>query len=161
MKIHENLATMRKRKNLSQSFTADALEISRVAYGKIERGESKVTFDRLLDLCKIFECTINELINVSAIEPIEAKHIASNQNLQSDQHNLIVMSKLQHEHDKVLNYLYEIHKESIIPEVLSDVRSNIETFIEHSHHSVTSGFVEDFFAFLQQIKDAEDYAKEL
>lgn len=154
MNIHENIATMRKRKGLSQEYVANELDISRVAYGKIERGESAVTFDRLQTLCEIFECSINELINISGVE---VQHITGNLNLQSGYDNLVVMSELQHHYNHMLNHLYAIHKEHFTKVILKQVKLKMETFIEHSGYSVEDGFVEDFFAFLQQIDDATDF----
>lgn len=160
MKIHENIVTMRKRTSKSQSYVADALGISRVAYGKVERGESSVTFDRIQEICTIFNCTVNELINISNNQPLDIGHVTSKLSPKSDFENLIGMSKLRHQYEDVLKHLYQIHQDHFHHELFAVVITNLETFIEHSHYSVADGFVDDFVAYMQQLEDANEYARQ-
>lgn len=161
MKIHENITTMRKRNTYSQSEVATKLEITRTAYGKIERGETSPNFKRLEDLCKIFGCTMDELINIQNNSHIEVEHIFPKGDIKSNYNNLISMTKLQHEYDHLLKHLYKIHREHFTREMLKEFKSKLETFIEQSHYQVADGFIDDFFAFLQQVEDAKQDANEL
>jgi len=55
MNIHDKIRIIRQSKGYTQQFVADKLNIDTINYGRIERGQSKFTVDRLLDLCKILE----------------------------------------------------------------------------------------------------------
>ncbi len=158
MKIHENIATMRKRNTKSQQEIAEALGISRVSYGKLERGESSVTFDRIQEICGIFDCTLNELINISTVE---VTHITGNLNLISDHNNLIGTSRLQHQYTDAFECLYQTHKYQFSGEVLAELKAQIKSLIEHSNHSVSDEFVDDLITHIQRIHDAKEYAMQL
>lgn len=55
MKINEKIRNIRLSKGYTQEYVADKLNIDAVNYGRIERGQSKLTVDRFIELCKIFE----------------------------------------------------------------------------------------------------------
>ncbi len=63
MKFGNKLSKLRKEHNLSQEQLADKLEVSRQAVSKWESGQSYPDMDKIVILCKIFDCTIDELIN--------------------------------------------------------------------------------------------------
>jgi phage repressor protein C with HTH and peptisase S24 domain len=76
----ENIEAIREAKNLSRETVADKLGINLSTYGKIERGETGLTIDRLYDLAVIFKMQPEEILtynkpkrgNVTYI-PIEAQ----------------------------------------------------------------------------------------
>ncbi len=63
MKFGNKLSKLRKEKNLSQEQLADKLEVSRQAVSKWESGQSYPEMDKIIILCKLFDCSIDELIN--------------------------------------------------------------------------------------------------
>lgn len=63
MKFSEKLQKLRKEKNLSQEQLANLLEVSRQSVSKWESGLTYPEMDKLLALCKIFGCTLDELTN--------------------------------------------------------------------------------------------------
>ena len=63
MKFNEKLQSLRKEKGLSQEELANLLEVSRQAVSKWESGQTYPEMDKLLSLCKIFGCTLDELTN--------------------------------------------------------------------------------------------------
>ncbi|MBK8502552.1 MAG: helix-turn-helix transcriptional regulator [Saprospiraceae bacterium] len=53
--IQETIRQYRIVRGYSQEYVAHQLDISQKAYSKIERGETKLTIDRLLKLSRIME----------------------------------------------------------------------------------------------------------
>lgn len=63
MKFCEKLQTLRKERKMSQEQLADMLDVSRQAVSKWEIGTSYPEMDKLLQLCKIFGCSLDDLTN--------------------------------------------------------------------------------------------------
>ena len=63
MKLPDNLKRIRKDNNLSQEQLAEKLGVSRQAVSKWESGQSYPEMDKLLALCKIFNCGLDDLVN--------------------------------------------------------------------------------------------------
>lgn len=62
MNFSENLASLRKSKNLSQEEIADRLGVSRQAISKWENGQALPETANIMKLCEILEITPNELL---------------------------------------------------------------------------------------------------
>lgn len=75
MKFSEKLQTLRKERKMSQEQLADELEVSRQSVSKWESGTTYPEMDKLLGICKIFNCTLDELTNDS----IKEINISSNE----------------------------------------------------------------------------------
>lgn len=63
IKTAERLQQYRKKQGLSQEELADKLNVSRQAVSKWERGEASPDTDNLIALAKLYNITIDELIN--------------------------------------------------------------------------------------------------
>ena len=63
MKFGENLKIIRKSKKMSQDDLAEKLNVSRQSVSKWETGESYPEMNNILELCKIFNIKINDLIH--------------------------------------------------------------------------------------------------
>lgn len=63
MKFSEKLQKMRKENKFSQEQLADMLDVSRQSVSKWESGQTYPEMDKLLSLCKIFNCSLDELTN--------------------------------------------------------------------------------------------------
>lgn len=63
MKFSEKLQTLRKEKKLSQEQLADMLDVSRQSVSKWESGQTYPEMDKLIELSKIFKCTLDDLTN--------------------------------------------------------------------------------------------------
>ncbi|WP_454047989.1 helix-turn-helix domain-containing protein [Chryseobacterium sp. Marseille-Q8038] len=61
-KIIKKIAEIRSKKGLSYENMAHDLDLSTSAYRKIETGETKLTVERLVDISKILETPLNELL---------------------------------------------------------------------------------------------------
>ena len=63
MSFRKNLEYLRKGRKLSQEDLADKLGISRQSVSKWESGAAYPETDKMLALCKLFDCTLDELMN--------------------------------------------------------------------------------------------------
>lgn len=62
MTIHENLQKLRKRNSLNQEQMAEKIGMSKNGYGKLERGESRITIEHLEQIANTFNIDITELL---------------------------------------------------------------------------------------------------
>lgn len=62
MTIHENLQKLRKRNSLNQEQMAEKIGMSKNGYGKLERGESRITIEHLEQIANTFNIDIAELL---------------------------------------------------------------------------------------------------
>jgi len=63
MKFGDNLKTIRKDKKMSQEQLAEKVNVSRQSVSKWENGEAYPEMNNILELCKIFNCKINDLVH--------------------------------------------------------------------------------------------------
>lgn len=68
MRFGDNLRKLRKLKGLSQEDLAEKMQVSRQSVSKWETGDSYPEMNNILELCKIFHCCINDLVNDSIID---------------------------------------------------------------------------------------------
>ena len=61
--IRERIKEVRYKKGFTQDNMADMLNISQNAYHKLENGHSKMSLSRFIDICKVLEIEVSELIN--------------------------------------------------------------------------------------------------
>lgn len=66
MKFCDKLQKLRKEKNMSQEQLADRCDVSRQAVSKWESGKSYPDMDKIMQLCKILECNLDDLIDDDA-----------------------------------------------------------------------------------------------
>jgi len=63
MKIGEKIRMIREIKGISQEAVATYLNISPQAYGKIEREETKLDFERIGEIAKYLQIKVEEILN--------------------------------------------------------------------------------------------------
>lgn len=63
-RLGKKIKNLRKQSKLSQEKLAEKIGISAYYYGEIERGTKKAKIDKLLQIAKIFEIKIHELVNL-------------------------------------------------------------------------------------------------
>ncbi len=68
MKFGDNLRKLRKYKKISQEELAEKVNVSRQSVSKWETGDAYPEMNNILELCKIFKCNINDLVNDSIID---------------------------------------------------------------------------------------------
>ena len=65
-KIINKIKEIRKDKGYSHEYMAHLLEISQVAYSKIEKNETKLTVERLYKIAEILETKIEDVLDIKA-----------------------------------------------------------------------------------------------
>lgn len=68
MKFEENLRELRKQNGLSQEELAEQLNVSRQAVSKWENGSGYPELDKLMALCELFHCTMDDLLKGDVTE---------------------------------------------------------------------------------------------
>lgn len=85
IKTANRLCELRKKHNLSQEELASKLGVSRQAVSKWERSESSPDTDNLIELAKIYNITLDELLNGDeAIDLINENKSADNEHTEND-----------------------------------------------------------------------------
>ena len=69
----DNLKKLRKSSGLSQEELAEKVKVSRQSVSKWETGEAYPEMNNILELCKIFKCKNNDLLNYSILD-LESLH---------------------------------------------------------------------------------------
>ena len=67
MKFCDKLSKIRKDNNLSQEQLADKMNVSRQAVSKWESGVSYPDMDKILNMCKILNCNLEDLLDDGVI----------------------------------------------------------------------------------------------
>lgn len=62
MNLSENLQNLRKAKGMSQEELAEKLDVSRQAVSKWETGETSPETEKIIMICDLFDCTMDDLI---------------------------------------------------------------------------------------------------
>lgn len=77
MKFSEKIQKLRKEYKLSQEQLADQLDVSRQAVSKWESGQTYPEMDKLISICKLFKCSLDDLTNdeIKEISKIEKEKI--------------------------------------------------------------------------------------
>ncbi|TXE18344.1 helix-turn-helix transcriptional regulator [Psychroserpens burtonensis] len=65
--VIENIKRIRKEKGYSHEYIAHELDISQVAYSKLEKKETKLSVERLYRLAELFEVNVYELLEINVI----------------------------------------------------------------------------------------------
>lgn len=68
MKFGENLYKLRKTAKMSQEKLAEKMDVTRQSVSKWENGESYPEMEKIMKLCNIFHCKINELVHEDMID---------------------------------------------------------------------------------------------
>ena len=65
-KIINKIREIRKDRGYSHEYMAHLLDISQVAYSKIEKNETKLTIERLFKIAEILEARIEDILDIKA-----------------------------------------------------------------------------------------------
>lgn len=121
MSIHQNIRLAREFKGFSQEAMADELNMSCSGYAKIERGATKLHFDKLQKIAQVLNIDVIELIAFNN----KGLVIMANDN-RADNSSMILSNYYQDENNKA-----EIEKLSLIikhqQELIEQKDSEIET----------------------------------
>ena len=67
-KILNNIKNLRENKGYSQEYMAQMLDLSQVAYTKLEHSKTKLTVERLYKIAEILETPIEEILEIRATQ---------------------------------------------------------------------------------------------
>lgn len=101
--IKEKIFEIRRKKGLSQETMAQLLSISTNAYRKIERGKTILISDRLWDIAKVLEISVEELVLDE--DPVDGSTLADRERkaYQSEIKNLKNSNDILQQHIVLLN----------------------------------------------------------
>lgn len=68
MKFGENLYNLRKAAKMSQEKLAEKINVTRQSVSKWENGESYPEMEKIMKLCDIFHCKINDLVHENMVD---------------------------------------------------------------------------------------------
>ena len=68
MKFGENLYKLRKAAKMSQEKLAEKMDVTRQSVSKWENGESYPEMEKIMKLCNIFHCKINDLVHENMVD---------------------------------------------------------------------------------------------
>lgn len=68
MKFGENLYNLRKMAKMSQEKLAEKMNVTRQSVSKWENGESYPEMEKIMKLCDIFHCKINDLVHENMVD---------------------------------------------------------------------------------------------
>ena len=68
MKFGENLYNLRKTAKMSQEKLAEKMDVTRQSVSKWENGESYPEMEKIMKLCNIFHCKINDLVHENMVD---------------------------------------------------------------------------------------------
>ena len=68
MKFGENLYHLRKAAKMSQEKLAEKMDVTRQSISKWENGESYPEMEKIMKLCNIFHCKINDLVHENMVD---------------------------------------------------------------------------------------------
>jgi transcriptional regulator with XRE-family HTH domain len=72
-KVYANIKAIRLKKGLTQEDVAEQLGLAPSNYGRVERGLTEITIDRLEKLSEIFEMSVNAILKYDQDNPIDYK----------------------------------------------------------------------------------------
>jgi transcriptional regulator with XRE-family HTH domain len=97
MKIGEKLRMIREMKGLSQEAIATNLNISPQAYGKIEREETKLDYQRITEIAKIMDLKAEDIVNFDGqniFNNSSQAHSTGNFNINNNKEGMVIIEKL-------------------------------------------------------------------
>ena len=68
MKFGENLYNLRKAAKMSQEKLAEKMDVTRQSVSKWENGESYPEMEKIMKLCEVFHCKINDLVHENMVD---------------------------------------------------------------------------------------------
>ena len=115
-KIIKKIAEIRSKKGFSYENMAQDLDLSTSAYRKIETGETKLTVERLVDISKILETPLNDLLDTESQKNFN-QEIREN----ATGYQAVDNENIYYEYSEVSKKLIEVYEQQI-----KDMKAEIE-----------------------------------
>jgi transcriptional regulator with XRE-family HTH domain len=84
-RIGKNLRTFRELRGLKQGYLAGLLGITPNGYGKMERGESTISIDRLEMIARIYGVNVSVLLHLDTNPPMQPEAVSQTALAQQDE----------------------------------------------------------------------------
>jgi transcriptional regulator with XRE-family HTH domain len=107
-KIIKKIAEIRSKKGFSYENMAQDLELSTSAYRKIETGETKLTVERLVDISKILETPLNDLLDTES-----QKNFSQEIRENATGYQAVDNENIYYEYSEVSKKLIEVYEQQI------------------------------------------------
>ena len=113
--VGDKIKNIRELKNFTQEYMADKLEISQAAYSKLEKGDLKISQDKLNKIAEILD------VNLEDIKDFDNKRIlnsynsikGNNSNITYSNQDIILIRKLYEDKINLLEKLVQKQEEEI------------------------------------------------
>ena len=94
MAVHEKIRALRLGRGYKQNYMAFRLDIDTANYGRMERGQTKITLDRLEAIAEILGVELNDLLNNDADDNEELNQALNHQQKETNQILKHILSEL-------------------------------------------------------------------
>ena len=109
MHIGDKIRKVRELKGYKQEYVADQLGMSVTAYGNLERGDSSPSFDRLEEIAKVLEVSVQDILNIP--EQLNIHTISNSNNVGFNHHTTIHDNRIDGEVDAYKQSIAHLEKE--------------------------------------------------
>jgi transcriptional regulator with XRE-family HTH domain len=116
--IEHKIKNIRELKNLTQEYMAERLDISQAAYSKIEKGETKISEEKLLQIAQALEMKPED---IKAFD--SQKYFNSVSNVEGDYSGIYIVSA----DIELIKKLYE-DKITLLEKLLSNAENEIKRY---------------------------------
>lgn len=124
--IYDNIRSIRILKNLSQEHLAESLGVSQSSYGKLERGATKITWDKLVRISEILNITPWDIVHFGKVKEYQIPSVREPEvTMESDASHMKSVSLLQ-ERVKYLEQVNELLQKQLADkdEIISLLRQD-------------------------------------
>ena len=126
--VGNKIRKIRELKNLKQDYLAEQLGISVTAYGNIERGEADVSMERLEQIAKVLDLSIQDILSFDEKKVFNVMHNQTVQNANID----TIVAIHYHEFSEQLKKLYEDNSKLLQDKIqlLEELNENLKKEID-------------------------------
>lgn len=112
--IGYKIKSIRELKNLTQEYMAEKLDISQAAYSKLEKGNTKISEDKLNKIAEILEVNPEDITDFDNKKVLNSfNNIKGNNNLNHNEKDLTLIQKLYEDKIVLLEKLLSKAEEEI------------------------------------------------
>ncbi|THV60727.1 helix-turn-helix domain-containing protein [Chryseobacterium candidae] len=119
--IGNNIKNIRELKNLTQEFVAEKLDISQSAYSRLEKGEIKISKEKLVQIAEVLEVKPEDIKEFDGQRYFNSFNNVSDSNIES------IVSGMGSEEVQLLKKLYE-DKIALMEQLMQQKDKEIEKY---------------------------------
>ncbi|NMR34942.1 helix-turn-helix transcriptional regulator [Chryseobacterium aquaticum] len=119
--IGNNIKNIRELKNLTQEFVAEKLDISQSAYSRLEKGEIKISKEKLVQIAEVLEVKPEDIKEFDGQKYFNSFNNVSDSNIES------IVSGMGSEEIELIKKLYE-DKIALMEQLMKQKDKEIEKY---------------------------------